>query len=189
MNRNKILITVLALMGLLFVGLLVVLVNAPQTRLNQISRPVGSLGQPTVAELVNLQLEPTAVTVGAGQTFTVKLNFQNLSAPISAADVLLRYNPELVEFVSVNNLNSQYLNPRALTENDQIILAFVNQTEIASLAGDSLFMAELVFRALKTGQTLLAPVFNETATSSMVLIEGNQQNQLTNANTVTIAIQ
>jgi len=188
MKRNKILTTILALITLGFVGLMALLINNPEGKsVNQTVKQENMANKSMATALVNLRLDPFEIKTQVGQTFTVLLVFENLKQPISAADLILDYDPQSLSYVNTVNLSQDYLNPRNINENGRLVVSFVENA--ATSASSSLQLAQLNFSALQPGVTKIIPVINKGPKSSMVIVSGNNDNQLTSVNEVTINIK
>lgn len=191
MNRNKILITILALIGLLFVGLIFQLTNKNQ--FSYFNPTTDSQIQATQIPMdgVYALLEPETVNTTINTPFVVKLNYTNLKRPLQGADLILEYDPEVLEFVKAENTNVKFLNPRALNdkETNRIIISFVEKADQQEPAEQELIMTNLVFTAKVKGQTTLSPVLNQDNDSSMVIIKGSTSNKLVSINPVIITIK
>jgi len=191
MNRNKILITILALIGLLFVGLIFQLTNKNQ--FSYFNPTTDSQIQATQIPIdgVYALLEPETVNTTINTPFVVKLNYTNLKRPLQGADLILEYDPEVLEFVKAENTNVKFLNPRALNdkETNRIIISFVEKADQQEPAEQELIMTNLVFTAKVKGQTTLSPVLNQDNDSSMVIIKGSTSNKLVSINPVIITIK
>ena len=190
MNRNKILITILSLIGVMFVALLLLLTREPQIIGLSQQTTTKQQAAETQAELVRAILLPEIIETTANQTITVKLSYQNLKSPLQASDLLLSFNSDLLEFVEVSSLHPAFINPRALiTDQGYLILSFVeNKTQTEPVA-EELIMADLIFRTKTAGKVTLSPIINKTANSSMAIVKGSTDNQLTSVNSVSIQIK
>ena len=190
-DRNKILITVLAIIGLLFVGLVFQLTNKNQfTGLNQMTDQ-----QPQVTQIppdgVYALLKPETVKAFVNQPFTIKLNFNNIKRPLQGSDLILEYDPEILEFMRIENTNAKFLNARVLfdKETNRLIISFVEKADQQEPVDIELNMADLIFTAKVKGQTVVTPVLNQENDSSMAIIKGSPNNKLVSVNPVTITIK
>ena len=190
MNRNKILITILSLIGVMFVALLLLLTREPQIIGLSQQTTTKQQAAETQVELVRAILLPEIVETTTNQTITIKLTYQNLKSPLQASDLLLSFNNDLLEFVEVSSLHSAFINPRALiTDEGYLILSFVeNKTQTEPVA-EELIMADIIFRTKATGKVTLSPIINRTANSSMAIVKDSTDNQLTSVNSVSIQIK
>jgi len=177
--KNKILITILGLTAIIFAALTLILVNQPpKPVLNQDAQPAATL-TPKQEEAVRLNLVLEDSEIMINETFAITVNYQNLPSALQAADLLLKYNQDNLEFIGVNNLNPLFINPRALKIADnQLVLSFVERTEQTEPYPTELEMADLVFRAKASGSATIAPIINSENKSSVVLVSGKPDNQL-----------
>ena len=188
-NKNKVLITILSLMGLMFTALLFILTTKPNldnANINQttVQSPVDKTSP---EQLVEANLYPFQIETLVGQEFAINLDWKNLTEPIVSADLILEFDPKLIEFVSVTEVNSNYLNPRTLNQNGRLILSFI-QKQPSKNNAKTITMAKLNFKALSKGNALIVPVINNKANSSMV-IGASDENLLSSINQVQITIE
>lgn len=191
MDRNKILITILAIVGLIFVGLILLLTQQSQTKvLNQVTN-LQEAPTPLPPDAVYGLLQPEIINATLNQPFTIKLTFTNLKRPLQGADLILNYDPEILEFVQTQNLSVKFLNTRALydEETNNLIVSFVEKADQQEPTSSELLMVELNFVAKKIGQVVLTPLLNDQANSSMAIIKGSSVNKLVSINPVKINIQ
>lgn len=187
--RNKILVALLLIVSLSFVALLVIFENKQAPVVNQITKKNETIS-PTPQEKVSLVFEPASLAVNTGEEFRLKLTFKNLDSPLTAADLILEFDPKLVEFVGVENLAAGYLNPRQLKSDNRLIVSFVEDLNATTVESSQLQMGELVFKALTPGLAKIVPVLNKEAKSSMVTTKNfSYDNQLTAVNEVEVIIQ
>jgi hypothetical protein len=188
-NKNKVLITILSLIGLMFTALLFTLTTKPNldnANINQttVQSPVDKTSP---EQLVEANLYPFQIETLVGQEFAINLDWKNLTEPIVSADLILEFDPKLIEFVSVTEVNSNYLNPRTLNQNGRLILSFI-QKQPSKNNAKTITMAKLNFKALSKGNALIVPVINNKANSSMV-IGASDENLLSSINQVQITIE
>lgn len=191
MDRNKILITILAMVGLVFVGLILLLTQQSQTKvLNQVTN-LQEAPTPPPPDAVYGLLQPEIINTTINQPFTIKLTFTNLKRPLQGADLILNYDPEVLEFTQIQNLNVKFLNTRALfdQETNNLILSFVEKADQLEPVASELLMVELTFTAKRAGQATLTPLLNDQANSSMVLVKDSSLNKLVSVNPVKINVQ
>ena len=190
MKRNSFLIVILSLIGLMFTALLFLLTQKPQLLgLNKGTSTKKESAQ-VQAELVRAVLLPEIIEVSANQTFIVKLSYQNLKSALQASDLLLNFDTDLLEFVSVTSLNPAFINPRALvSDQGYLVLSFVEKDVQTEPVAEELMMADLTFRAVSSGKATIEPILNSEANSSMVIVKGLTDNQLTNINSVSVVIK
>jgi hypothetical protein len=191
MNRKKILLPTLVVVCLVFVVLLFQLTKAPSVEKNkQPNQTVRPTAIPTeqVGGSVTAVLESNEERINQGGLWRVQLTYSNLNANLQAADLILEYNPELVQFVGFENLNPNFFNPRALATDNRLILSFAEKQEPPVFASE-IIMGEIVFRALAKGQASLTPQFSSEADSSYVSLVGSLENQLAPPVAVNIIIE
>jgi|GEM_PF-1393476 len=192
MKRNQFLIAILAVISLVFVALLGLLINRqPKTLLNQnattqVEPSIKAVG----ASLANLRLEPSQKSTTVGETVRVALRLEGLSSGVEAADLIFNYDPNLLEFVSIEKLHPDFTNPRSLVENGRLILSFVNKgTSESEEKVTELNIGELVLQAKKAGRSELVLDLSDPVSGSLVLNNTSSDNQLTSANKTEIIIR
>jgi len=189
MNRNNILLTVLTILSLAFIGLLAILLNRPESFFLQQATQDQRVAQIAKPQLVNLSLVPAEVVTTVGETVIVSINFENLTSGIEATDLVLNYDPEQLEFVSLNALNPSFTNPRALAEENRLVLSFISASDSATInSAKAVAMGELVFRAKKAGRSRLVPDLSNTGKGSLLIGSSSNDNQLTSGNSVEVTI-
>lgn len=174
---------------LLFLGTTIVLTMRQPLVNNQASQPAVT-STPVIVPPVILTLKPQE-NIMVGRTFTVDLSFSGLSEAIVASDVLLKYDPAMLDFVDTQNIDVHYINPRKLFENNVLIVSFIQKptTEKIINASGTATLGQLVFRAKKSGTVVLQPILSTGSKTSLVFVEGNQTNQLGTGNTVDVVIK
>jgi len=191
MNRNKILLTVLAIISLAFIGLLALLLNRPGALLNQTLNQTKNVSMVEKPQLVHLKLDPNVVSTNSGELINLTIRFENVKSGVEATDLVVNYDPSMLEFVEVDSLNPNFTNPRKLAEKNRLVLSFVNEgtsIETDDLPG-SVTMAKLVFRATRSGKSQIVPDLTNEISGSIVMTEENFDNQLTSANSVEITVR
>jgi hypothetical protein len=191
--RTKILTTTLILVCLGFVVLLFTLTHqstVSRRPTNQVVRSVPN--SPTQNFEHSSQIEavlfPSQIEATQGSTIAIELAFNNLISPIQAADIILNYDPQMLDYVGITELNPNYFNPRALEKDEELIFSFVEK-QATSSAQSNLDMVVLNFRAKTAGKTKLIPVFKDTGRSSKLITIDNTNNQLQKTNQVEILIR
>jgi len=194
MSRNTILLIILGLMTVGFAVLLFLLTKAPalnrqpnNINQTQTERLPVSITQVPAGPVV-LLLEPFQAEISQGEVWKVSVSYQNLEANIQAADLILAFDPTLFEFVAVENLNLNYLNPRTMVKDNRLILSFVEKQEQTEISQE-VKMADLIFRPKRAGKATLKPVFELGGNGSQVMVANNDKNQLSQPTTISATVK
>ena|GEM_PF-4265303 len=188
-NNKNIFLVVLVAITFVFLGMVIFLVTKKSvTPTIQVSKiPVS----PTTAVMgpVSLLLKPAGNIVN-GTTFPIEIEYTGLEKTIIASDILLTFDTTKLEFIGVQNVHEQYMNPRKLFENNTLIVSFIQKpTSVKPAFSTSIVLGQLLFKAKQSGTATISPILNSGSRSSLTFIEGNQYNQLGKANVVDIVIK
>lgn len=143
-----------------------------------------------------LSLLPLNTKIAIGEEFTLDLFLKNLDAKLVATDILLKYDSELLEFVELKNTAADYPNRRVLpVGNNQLLLSFTANPDVLNKEVDpsgisqSIELTSIVFKAKKAGSATVSPIIEATEKSSLIFLEGKDNNQLGKTNNVQVEIQ
>ena len=171
-----------------FLGVIFFVLTRQQIVVNQTTK--APLSPTTVMGPISLLLK-APLTVATDSTFPVDVTFSGVTKDIIASDVLLQYDTTKLEFLGVQNVHPQYMNPRKLYENNTLIVSFIEKpTSVTPTTVDStITLGQLLFRAKQAGTVTFNPILNTGSRSSLTFVEGNELNQLGKANAVDVVIK
>lgn len=189
-NNRPVLLVLLVSITLLFVLMTWYLVNRKTSVMNQTAQNAATTAPSRIPGPIKMTLQ-TDQAVTAGKLFPVDIAFSGMTKSMVAVDVLLTYDPTILEFVDTQKIHDQYLNPRKIVENNRLVLSFI---EKATAPKDNAIygpvtLGQALFRAKKAGTVTILPILNEGPRSSMVFVEGNQMNELGTAPAITVVIK
>ncbi len=139
---------------------------------------------------VVMQLLPAQTTAKIDDLVKVQLAFANVTKSVVATDIILSIDPEYLEFVNVENVNPDYINPRKLAQENKIILSFEQKLGVTqSPTNSAMTIATVVFKAKKQGATNISPDFATSKKSSLVYLEGENENALKSVIPASVVIQ
>ena len=193
-KNNKIFSFLLIALTIICGFILIKIINVPIKPDNQTSsqslKTINDVPKPTHLADSNVQAEliPAEIEVNTNELIKVEFKLNSLKTPIISIDLLLNYDPTLLEFINLESLNPLFINPRKLTNGSELIVSLVERsTQNQTLP--ELEIATLIFKALKPGETFIKPIFNETEKSSMVIEASNSKNILNEINPVQVVIK
>ena len=137
----------------------------------------------------NIVLVPQQKKVRVGQQFAVDIETKSIKGKVTGLDLLLRVDPTLATFESVDNIPESYIKGRGLIEDTTLIISIIESistTRTASATPERL--GTLTFRADKPGVITMIPIINQTPKTSMLLIGESLQNALTGINEAQVII-
>lgn len=155
---------------------------------------------PTVMPTPVIKGQGTSLAIGtgsvegvAGQDVLLDIALNKLEGTMLAADVIVTFDPQSLEYVGVTELNPEFDNPRKSVMSDgRLLLSFIKkpvQDEALSTFPSSVVLGKVQFRAKKIGTTQVRAEFDGSNKSSMVYLDGEADNQLTVATGSDIVIK
>ena len=154
----------------------------PSPEKNNIARSTLPTPKPKLKNgiIVHLQPESITTTVDSLVILSVNLDMSKIKNPLQAIDVLLQYDPELLEFVSSISSDSGYINPRKLAKNGRLVTSFIRlPTKVESKdIVTTLNLGTLTFKALKPGVAEIKPILKTKVPTSEAYLKQTKGNQI-----------
>jgi hypothetical protein len=134
-----------------------------------------------------LNLRANSTQLQEGEIITIDLILNQVAKSVVASDVLLKFDPQYLEFNNLTDVDLNYLNPRKFIKKNQLFLSFVLKNDSAN-GSEQVILARVSFKAIKKGTTSLIPSLNNTPRTSLAFERGSLVNQLGKVETLTINI-
>jgi len=182
MKIKTLILTLLLIVFSVGMGMFLLRSLEPPKEKNSVARAALPTPKPKLENgiIVHLQPESITTTVDNLVVLTVNLNMSKIKTPLQAIDVLLQYDPELLEFVSSVSSDSNYINPRKLAKNGRLVTSFIRlpakmepETIITTLD-----LGTLTFKALKPGVAEIKPILRARVPTSEAYLKQTKGNQI-----------
>ncbi len=139
--------------------------------------------------VVEVSLRPAPVEAIVGQPFPLEVVFAGMDKAIVAADIVLEYDPDHLEYMGVEALHASYLNPRQINDGGKLVLSYVQNPSAAVGSIAPLSMQRIIFRPRAVGNTSITAVVDNSPKSSMVYLDGTESNQIKSVAPVEVVIK
>lgn len=189
----KKIIVVLLVLLLLFVAIFF-LRFWKKTPLGQNFNPKTSKVVPTTAEILvgKFSLDPAEEKIKAGGQFTLKIAFSAPGKRIDGADVILRFDPQMLQALEATAGTYFSLYPRKEIKKEGTIqvTAFTPSSDKILSESDEILFLTVSFKALKAGVSQITFDYQKGRTNLTTLVESKtSKNILGSVNQAKIIIQ
>jgi hypothetical protein len=79
-----------------------------------------------------LNLRANSTQLQEGEIITIDLILNQVAKSVVASDVLLKFDPQYLEFNNLTDVDLNYLNPRKFIKKNQLFLSFVLKNDSAN---------------------------------------------------------
>lgn len=135
-----------------------------------------------------LSLLVDSPTIHVGDTVRITVNADGVKEPVSASDIVLRYDTTRLSFVKATAVSSSFSVVRIISDKGMLVISGIDDESTTQSIVSKKGLINVEFSVLQKGEIIIKPVLSDTGITSTLLYNTSTKNQLMQVTNLTLSV-